>query len=338
MAKEDKQSKDKELATDSSLENQSLSSAYEDSDALEKADAKGQGAVPTAQQVIKTSWRERAIRKLGSINPYLVLFILVLIVGLLIAFISNRLNNQADPASLTFEGSELDQEAIDELLQAEQNIGNVDQTLTVAANAIFNGKILVKSDLDVAGSIRVGGPLNLPGITVSGTSEFDDVNIANNLSILGSTSIQQGLTVEGGVNFSQNLSVGGTISASQISADIIEFSGDLILTGHIDTGGGTPSRSNGTALGSGGTVSISGNDIAGTVTINTGGSAPAGFFVRINFVNAYNSTPSVIISPANSNAGSLEYYTQRDTSGFRIGTASNPADSTTFIFDYFVIE
>ena len=338
MAKEDKQSKDKELATDSSLENQSLSSAYEDSDALEKADAKGQGAVPTAQQVIKTSWRERAIRKLGSINPYLVLFILVLIVGLLIAFISNRLNNQADPASLTFEGSELDQEAINELLQAEQNIGSVDQTLTVAANAIFNGKILVKSDLDVAGSIRVGGPLNLPGITVSGTSEFDDVNIANNLSILGSTSIQQGLTVEGGVNFSQNLSVGGTISASQISADIIEFSGDLILTGHIDTGGGTPSRSNGTALGSGGTVSISGNDIAGTITINTGGSAPAGFFVRINFVNAYNSTPSVIISPANSNAGSLEYYTQRDTSGFRIGTASNPADSTTFIFDYFVIE
>ncbi|HEX9594883.1 MAG TPA: hypothetical protein VF996_02035 [Candidatus Saccharimonadales bacterium] len=338
MAKEDKQSKDKELATDSSLENQSLSSAYEDSDALEKADAKGQGAVPTAQQVIKTSWRERAIRKLGSINPYLVLFILVLIVGLLIAFISNRLNNQADPASLTFEGSELDQEAIDELLQAEQNIGNVDQTLTVAANAIFNGKILVKSDLDVAGSIRVGGPLNLPGITVSGTSEFDDVNIANNLSILGSTSIQQGLTVEGGVNFSQNLSVGGTISASQISADIIEFSGDLILTGHIDTGGGTPSRSNGTALGSGGTASISGNDIAGTITINTGGSAPAGFFVRINFVNAYNSTPAVIITPANSNAGSLEYYTQRDSSGFRIGTASNPADSATFIFDYFIIE
>lgn len=336
MAKEDKQANDKD-APANQQGGQSLSSAYEDSDALEKADT-GQTTTQPQLQEVKTSLRERIIRKLGSVNPYLVLFILVLIVGLLIAFISNRLNNQNDPSQLTFEGSELDQEAINELLQAEQNIGNVNQTLTVAANAIFNGKILVKSDLDVAGSIRVGGPLNLPGITVSGTSEFDDVNIANDLAIAGSASIQNGLTVQGAVNISNNLSVGGTISASQISADIIEFSGDLVLSGHVNTSGGTPTRTNGTALGSGGTVSVSGNDIAGTVTINTGGSAPAGFFVRINFVTPYSSTPAVIISPSNSNAGSLDYYTQRDSSGFRIGTSTNPPDSTTFIFDYFVIE
>lgn len=337
---EDKKSKsgDKEVAQDSSLESQPISSAYEDSDALEKNDPKSRQPANQTNEPGKMSWREKLIRRLGSINPYLVLFVLVLIVGLLIAYISNRLNNQDNPANLTFQGSELDQDAIDQLLKAEQNIGNVDQTLTVAANAIFNGKILVKSDLDVAGSIRVGGPLNLPGITVSGTSEFDDVNISNNLAILGNVSIQQALTVQGGVNINDNLSVGGTVSAGEISADSIEFTGNLTLTRHIDTGGGTPSKANGTALGSGGTVSISGNDVAGTITINTGGSAPAGFFVRINFVNTYNTTPAVIISPANSNAASLEYYTQRDSSGFRIGTASNPADSTTFIFDYFVVE
>lgn len=338
MAKEDKQSNDQNVADDSSLESQPLSSAYEDSDALEKNDPKSRQSAPSEVQAVKSSWRDRLLKRLGNVNPYLVLFGLVVLVGLLIAYVSNRLNNQADPSSLTFEGSELDQAAIDQLLQAEQNIGNVDQTLTVAANAIFNGKILVKSDLDVAGSIRVGGPLNLPGITVAGNSEFDDVTVGNSLSILGGASIQQGLTVQGGVNISENLSVGGTISASKISADAIEFSGDLTLTRHIDTGGSSPSKANGTALGSGGTVSVSGNDIAGTVTINTGGSAPAGYFVRINFTNTYSSTPSVIITPANSNAGVLDYYTQRDSSGFRIGTASNPADSTTFIFDYFVIE
>src|SRR5690606_2150701 len=101
------------------------------------------------------SLREKVIRKLGGFNPYLVLFVLVLITGLMVAYVANRLNNQNDPTKLTFEGSELDQETLDELLSSEQNIGTVDQTLTVAANAIFEGKILVKSDLDVAGSIRV---------------------------------------------------------------------------------------------------------------------------------------------------------------------------------------
>ncbi|HEX9679605.1 MAG TPA: hypothetical protein VGA08_03225 [Candidatus Saccharimonadales bacterium] len=337
MADKDKESKsaDEPEADDSSLEKPSTA-ATGDEESLEtanKSEAKPAEAVDTG-----LNWRDRTIKRLGTINPYLVLFVLVLVLGGVVAFIANRINRQNDPSNLTFEGSELDQDAINELLKAEQNIGTVDQTLTVAANAIFNGKILVKSDLDVAGSIRVGGPLNLPGITVSGTSEFDEVNVTNNLSILGSASIQQTLTVQGGANIGGNLSVGGTVSANTISADTIEFDGDLTLTRHIDTGGSTPTKVNGTALGSGGTVSVSGNDISGTVTINTGGGAPSGFFVRINFRNSYNSTPAVLITPANSSAASLEFYTQRDTTGFRIGTATNPADSTTFIFDYLIVE
>lgn len=345
MADEEKQNQsdtsDQNPAEDSSLEQPSTQAPEEnDSDALEQAaePVTSKPGTETPEASEDMGWREKIIRKLGGFNPYLVLFIIVLLTGLLVAFIANRLNSQNDPSSVTFEGSELDQESLDELLASEQNIGTVDQTLTVEANAIFNGKVLVKSDLDVAGSIRVGGPLNLPGITVAGTSDFEEVNITNNLTVLGSASIQESLTVQGAVNINDNLSVGGTISASQISADAIEFTGDLNLTRHIDTGGGTPQLVKGTALGSGGTANISGNDIAGTVTINTGGGPPAGIFATINFTRGYNSTPNVQITPVGSAAGSLNYYVERTSSNFRIGTSNSPPGASTFRFDYFIVE
>ena len=325
-------------AGDSSLEETSTKTE-DDSGALEKTSsvkpAKDDQPMVGGSQM---GLRDKLVRKLGGINPYLVLFVLVLVLGGVVAFIANRLNNQNDPTNQAFEDGELTQEELERLRQAEQNIGTVDQTLTVAANAIFNGKILVKSDLDVAGSIRVGGPLSLPGITVAGSSEFEDINVNNDLAILGSTSIQQSLTVQGAVTINGNLSVGGTISAAAISADSVEFSGDLELSRHIDTNGGTPSASSGTAVGSGGTVSVSGNDIAGTVTINTGGSPPAGLFIRVNFKQTYSGTPVVQITPVGSSAGGLNYYVVRDSAGFNVGTSNVPAAATTYRFDYFVVE
>ncbi len=334
--------KDKEeVVKDGSLENPSTI-PESDSEALEEG-SKAATAAQAAQEAhdaapAKINWRERIIRRLGSINPYLVLFVIILLLGIIIAFIANRLNSQNDPGSLTFKSGELDQEALDKLLQAEQNIGTVDQTLTVAANAIFNGKVLVKSDLDVAGSIRVGGPLNLPGITVAGASEFEDVNVSNNLTILGSATIQKTLSIQDSLNVSGNASVGGTLSAAKISAESFEFTGDLNLVRHIDTGGGTPAASAQAGVGSGGTVSVSGNDIAGTVTINTGGSPPSGIMVRINFNQAYNNTPVVQITPINAASAALEYYVTRDTNGFSIGSAGTPAGATTYKFDYFIVE
>lgn len=348
MANEEKQKQPNtdsgkpETPEDSSLEKPSTKVAEntDDSDALEK-----HNQAPPAQPANQTpiagedmTFREKVIRKLGNFNPYMVLFVIVLLTGLLVAFIANRLNSQNDPTTVSFEGSELDQESLDELLASEQNIGTVDQILTVAANAIFEGTMLVKGNLDVAGTIRVGGPLSLPGITVAGTSEFENVNISNNLSIAGSTTIQQSLTVQDSANINGNASVGGTLSAGAISADSIEFTGDLNLTRHIDTGGGTPQLVKGTALGSGGTANISGNDIAGTITINTGGGPPAGIFATINFTTPYNGTPHVQITPVGSAAGAINYYVERTGSNFRIGTSNSPPAGSTFRFDYFIVE
>lgn len=318
---------------------QSGVAGMDDVDALEKPTAKGSTAPNAAEAGNETSGQVSRIKSLlSNVNPYLILFIAIFLIAIIIVVTVSISSRNSDPNNIVFDGQELDQETLNEILTNESNVGNIDQTLTVAANAIFNGKVLVKDSLDVAGAINVGGALSLPGITVAGESNFEDVNVSNNLAILGSISIQQSLTVQGGADITGNVAIAGTLSATAISADNIQFTGNAVFTRHIDTGGGLPSISSGTAVGAGGTVSISGNDVAGTVTINTGGGPPAGILANISFVNAYNNTPNVQITPIGSSGAGLNYYASRTTNGFSIGTINAPSASTTYTFDYFITE
>ena len=288
-----------------------------------------------APDAIKKSFAERVKGATSNFNIYLIAFMVIVLIALIITYVA--LNTNQD-GGLDITGQELTDEAFDELAQNESNVGDVNQTLTVEANAIFNGKVLVKDNLDVAGSINVGGPLTLPGITVAGTSAFEDVEVNNNLSILGNASVQGTLTVSNSATVSGNLSVGGEISAASVTADSIDFSGDLELSRHINTGGPTPNVSNGGAIGAGGTVSISGTDVSGTVTINTGGGPSTGILANITFAVPYTGTPRVVISPASAGAASLDYYVSRSTTGFTIRTVSAPTASTTYVFDFFAAE
>lgn len=306
-----------------------------DPDALQSEPGKNADDEPTRS--LKTPLRERIINKIRHTNPYLLLFIAVLLIAGVVVAVAQLTEKEQDPENISYQGSELDQATLDKLLSKENNIGTPDQTLTVAANAIFDGKVLVKGDLDVAGKITMGQPLSLPGITVAGTSTFEDMQ-AKSLSLLGSLTVQQSINVQESANITGNVSVGGTISASKISADIIEFTKGLSLSGHVITGGGIPAISSGTAVGGGGTVSISGNDTAGTIVVNTGGGPPAGIMANINFTKAYDATPKVQITPVNSSTGNLNFYVERSKSGFSVGTSNAPSGGTSYVFDYFVAQ
>lgn len=284
---------------------------------------------------IKRSFAERVKGVTSNFNIYLIAFLVIVFIALIITYVALN-TNQTDDLSIT--GQDLTDEAFDELAQNESNVGDVNQTLTVEANAIFNGKVLVKDNLDVAGSINVGGPLTLPGITVAGTSAFEDVEVNNNLSILGNTSIQGTLTVNDNATVTGNLSIGGELSAASVTADSINFTGDLEISRHINTGGPSPGVTRGGAVGAGGTVSISGTDVSGTVTINTGGGPSTGVLATVTFANAYTGTPRVVISPTSSAAASLDYYVTRSTTGFTVRTVSAPSASSTYVFDFFVSE
>jgi len=269
-------------------------------------------------------------------NLYLIAFAVIVLLAVFVTFIAFK--QDGDGTTIKVSGNELTDEVINDLTANETKVGDVTQTLTVEANAIFNGKILVKDNLDVAGSINVGGPLTLPGITVSGSSTFDDVEVGNNLSILGNSSVQGTLSVQNGLSVTGDGTFTGRVSADSISASTIELLGDLQITRHIDSGGASPKISSSGSLGSGGTSSISGTDTAGTITLNTGGSPNTGILATITFNKSFTSTPHVVVSAVSVDAASLDVYVIRTSTGFTIRAASVPADSTTYIFDYIVIE
>ncbi len=272
-----------------------------------------------------------------KLNIYLLLFILVLIIAGVVAFVSfqkskDASKKQSQPVSTT----PLSEQDLEKLRQTDVKVGDPKQILSVESNAIFAGKVLIRDSLEVAGAIKVGGPLNLPGISVSGASIFDQVQI-NNLKVNSSATINGQLGIQGNTAVSGNLTVGGTISAGRLNIEVMQINQDLQLSKHIDAGGGTPTSSSGGALGGGGTASLSGTDTAGTININTGGGTSAGCFINVNFSQKF-SSPHVVITPVGGPAGALNYYINRSPTGFSVCT-SNPAPvGQNFAFDYIVID
>jgi hypothetical protein len=91
-------------------------------------------------------------------------------------------------------------------------------------------------------------------------------------------------------------------------------------------------------VGSAGTVSINGTDTAGTININFGFGASAGVLANVAFVNAFNKTPHIVITPIGSNCAALSYYVNRTTGGFSIGSASAGPSGVSCAFDYIALD
>ena len=274
----------------------------------------------------------------ARINIYLLLFVFILLLAGIVTGVSFFKNQQATNADQKQIKTEpLSQETLDQLRQTDVKVGDPKQILSVEANAIFAGKVLIRDSLEVAGEIKAGGPLSLPGITISGTSLLNQVQ-ASTLQVTGNTTLQGPLVIQNSLSVNGNGSFGGTLTAAKLNINDFQVTGDLQFTRHLDAGGGTPSKSDGSALGSGGTSSVSGSDTAGTVAINTGGAAAAGCFVNLTFAQRYNSTPHVVITPVGSAGGSINYYVNRSSTGFSICSSTNPPSGQSFAFDYIVID
>jgi hypothetical protein len=302
---------------------------------VEAPSSNGGVATPTTGGPQKPKRNLREI--LTHMNLYLLMFILLLVAVGVFGTVLYFKNRQANSASQTVSPQSLSTADLDRLANSGISVGDPKQILTVQSNAVFAGKMLVRSDLEVAGHLVVGNSLSLGGLNVAGLSTFDDVQIAKSLSVGSNTAIQgkvtaTSLAVSGGASF------GGNISAGQVTTNGLTLSGNLVLTHHLIDGGGSPSRSNGNALGSGGTSSVSGADSAGSITINTGNSPSVGCFITVNFSQRYDSTPRVLVTPIGSGAGVVGYYVSRNTSSFSVcGTSAAPA-SASFGFDYFVVQ
>jgi cytoskeletal protein CcmA (bactofilin family) len=270
-------------------------------------------------------------------NKFFVIFVVLLVLVSAITYLVLNAAKKSNPGAASSKVQSLTAQQLSAISGSTTLVGDAQQTLDVQSNSVFEGQVLLRSNLDVAGTIKVGGGLSLPSVTVGGVSSFGQAQINGTLSVAGDTNLQGQVTIEKNLTVSGSGSF-GTLSASQFSVSSLQLTGDLTISHHIVFSGSAPSRSNGGALGSGGTASINGSDTGGTVAVNTGGGPAIGCFVTINFAQKFNSTPRVIISPSNSFAGSLEYYTTRSTTSFSLCTNSSPAAATNYVFDYIVFD
>jgi hypothetical protein len=150
--------------------------------------------------------------------------------------------------------------------------------------------------------------------------------------------LQGGLTVQKNLAVNGDATINGSLAASKITTDSLQMAGDLKLTHHISAGGSTPVRSNGSALGGGGTASVSGSDTAGSITINTGNSPSAGCYITVSFSSRFNATPHIVITPVGSSAANLNYYINRSTSSFSVCSTNAASAHRTFGFDYLAFD
>jgi len=201
------------------------------------------------------------------------------------------------------------------------SIGDSGVVLVVGPNAQFNGKMTVAGDVNIGGQLKLNskfiasdanlnqleaGNTSLAQLNVSGNTTLSNLALRNGLAVTGSTQLQgpvtisQLLTVNNNLNVVGNVAVGGTFSTKTFSANSLTSTSTLTVGGHIITAGPAPSVGpGGAALGSNGTVSINGNDAAGTVAINIGAGAASGTLANIAFRNQYGGVPRIIITPVN---------------------------------------
>jgi len=303
-----------------------------DAGPMPEAELGGGAPAPPEPPDRPRGWR----RFFGFSNKFLAIFVILLVGVSLITYFGLNAAKKSN-SSNTNKAASLTSQQLASISGSTTVVGDAQQTLDVQSNSVFEGSVLLRNNLNVAGTIKVGGGLSLPSVTVGGVSSFGQAQINGTLSVAGDTNLQGQVTLEKNLSVSGSGSF-GSLSAGTLTISSLQLTGDLTISRHLAFSGGTPSRSNGPALGSGGTASVNGSDSGGTVTINTGGSPPAGCFVTINFIQKFNSTPRVIISPSSAAAGTLDYYTTRSTTSFSICSNSAPAAASNYVFDYIVFD
>lgn len=276
------------------------------------------------------------IRIARKINIYFLIFLVLLIIAGVIAavtyFNSHKPAEQPDVASQT-----LTTDALKQLANTDATVGGTSQTLTIQGNAIIAGQTLTRGNLNIAGNVQSGGDATFPSITVAGSVNLGSTQ-ASDLQVAGDVSLQGASTLRD-LNVSGTSTFGGAMTASQITVTRLILSGNATLEvpNHVSFTGTAPSRTtNSAVLGSGGTLSLSGSDTTGTININTGTGTSAGCFAQMTFRQPYTKRPNVIVSPVGASAAQLQYYVDRNTTGFSLCTTNTPPTNRSFSFDYFI--
>jgi hypothetical protein len=281
---------------------------------------------------------------------------ILIINAVVIGFILNGQTN--DSTSVNKEQVTINSDALDQLGVNRSTVGSSGVELKIGPDTSFNGEVSVAGNTSIAGQLSTNNKLSAPIasltkleagdtsidlLNVNGDATISNLNLRGGLIVAGSTQLQgtltvgQLLTVNNNVNIAGNVSVGGVLSVNQLHVSSLTSDSALTVGGHIITAGLQPSYSRGGALRATDTISMSGNDISGTIQVNIGaGSIGAGTIIQVAFRSPYSNTPHVVVSPVGG-GGLSGYYVNRSSSGFSIGISGSLSYGG-YAFDYIVTQ
>lgn len=198
----------------------------------------------------------------------------------------------------------------------------------------------------------------LGGVTATGDlfSGISSALVNTQLSVVSRAAGNVGAVVRGAASQAANLqewqSSAGTVLASVnatgdltvVSATVngtLTVNGNATVNGHIITGNSSGSTAivAGGAAGAGASSSVSGNDTSGKVTITTGTGATTGVLGTVTFAQSFGSAPNIVLTPANGNGSSIQYFAgNSSTTTFTIDANNAPADGSTYTYYYHVMQ
>lgn len=335
--------------------------AQSDGDSAETEETKTASAAtpsPAASDARQKLRMRRTTYRPSHKATFIGLAVIIAILAINAVIITFVLNGQSTTTtSKSLSEVTLSTSSLNKLGVSRNTVGNSAEELVVGPNSRFNGTVTVGSNVSIGGQLTLNdkitannasltnlqaGDTSLSKLNVNGDGTVSNFNLRQNLTVIG-TSILQGpvtlsqlLTVNNSVNVVGNLAVGGQLTVRSFQASSLVSDTTLTIGGHIITAGRGPSFARGSALRGIDTVSVGGNDTAGTVQINIGaGSIAAGTLIQVAFNAGFSNTPHVVVSPVGGSLGN--YYVNRNSSGFSIvATGSVPYGG--YAFDYIVIQ
>src|SRR5690606_4259777 len=133
---------------------------------------------------------------LGKVNIYLLLFILVVVIAGAAYMVMYFMNKRAE--NIRLETTKITEETLEQLKTSDAIVGDPQQILTIESNAVITGKVVMRDSLDIAGALRIGGPLSIPTLGVAGSGSFGDLS-TNDLQAAGNLAVGGILDVVGTV-------------------------------------------------------------------------------------------------------------------------------------------
>jgi cytoskeletal protein CcmA (bactofilin family) len=294
----------------------------------------------------------RPSHKATFIGLGVVVVILLINAGIIIFLMNIQSKNNSE---VSIGGVKISPEVLQTLGVSRNTVGKTGSELVVNPDAKFTGSVTIGGDISIAGQLKMNsnllandasftklqaGDTSLGQLNVNGDATISNLTLRKNLTVAGSTNLQgplvanQLVTIGNNMNVAGNLAVGGILSARSFEAGSLTSDTTLTIGGHIITRGSAPSVSKGSALSAVDTVSISGNDVSGTVAVNIGAGSRSGYLANISFVNQYSNTPHVVITA--DGPGVSDVYVFRTSTGFSIGASSIAVGG--YSFDYIVMQ